>query len=161
MSWETLATLVSGSGNLERIISKTAIRDHVMGLPDSSYKSTKLLPKLDKANKERHKWWAEQFWIFFQSAQTFNNAQIILVHMDEKWFFSIVVRHNLKYIPFLGIEPMQHSVQHKLHIDKTMGIASTAFVPKTTIWSVEEKHTSCRSQESVGWRRPNVTPTSA
>ena len=49
--------------------------------------------------------------------------------MDEKWFWSIVVRQNLKCIPVLGIEPVQHGVQHKSHLDKTMGIASTGFIP--------------------------------
>ena len=49
--------------------------------------------------------------------------------MDEKWFWSIIVCQNLKYVPFLGIEPVQHVVQHKFHLDKIMGIASTAFVP--------------------------------
>ena len=45
------------------------------------------------------------------------------------WFWSIVVRRNLKCIPVLGIEPGQHGVQHKSHLDKTMGIASTGFIP--------------------------------
>ena len=49
--WKTLATLVSGSGNLEMMSDKT-IRKFVMALPNSSYKTTKLLPKLDKANKQ-------------------------------------------------------------------------------------------------------------
>ena len=49
--------------------------------------------------------------------------------MDEKWFWSIIVRQNLKYIPFLSIEPVHHAVQHKSHLDIIMGIASTAFVP--------------------------------
>ena len=49
--------------------------------------------------------------------------------MDEKWFWSIVVRRNLKCIPVLGIEPVQHGVQHKSHLDKMMGIASTGFIP--------------------------------
>ena len=33
-------------------------------------------------------------------------------------------------VPFLGIEPVIHNVQHKSHLQKTMGIASAAFVPK-------------------------------
>lgn len=80
VSWTTVATLVSGSGNLE-MIGETAIREFVMSLPDSSYKATRILPKLDKANKQRRLWWAHQFWIFWQSAVTFNEIQIILAHM--------------------------------------------------------------------------------
>ena len=129
VSWTTLATLVSGSGNLE-MIGETAIREFVMSLPDSSYKSTRILPKLDRANKQRRYWWAHQFWIFWQSAVTFNGIQIILAHMDEKWFWSIVIRRNLKSVPFFGIEPVQHGVQHKSHLEKIMGIASTAFAPE-------------------------------
>jgi hypothetical protein len=50
-------------------------------------------------------------------------------HMDEKWFFAIVVRRNNKSVPFLGVAPVHHAVHHKSHIDKLMVIASTAFLP--------------------------------
>ncbi|KAL7577336.1 hypothetical protein ACA910_002073 [Epithemia clementina (nom. ined.)] len=128
VSWRTVATLIAGSGNLE-MISATTIRNFVMSLPESTYTSTKRLPKLDRSNKQRRLWWAQQFWIFFESSKQFNNLQIVLVPMDKKWFWSIVVRRNLKCVPVLGIEPVQHGIQHKSHIEKTMGIASTAFVP--------------------------------
>ena len=127
-SWALLATLVSGSGNLE-MISKNTIRDFVLELPGTTYTSTRILPKLCTSNKENRLLWAQQFWIFWESAVYFNGVQILLVHMDEKWFWSIVVRRNLKCVPFLGIEPVQHDVQHKSHLDKVMGIASTAFEP--------------------------------
>ncbi len=127
-SWRQLATLVSGVGNLE-LLGRTAIQEFVMSLPDSSYKSTRLLPRLNQGNKNRRLYWSHQFWIFWQSAVTFNGVQIILVHMDEKWFWSVVVRRNNKCVPFFGVEPVQHGVQHKSHLDKIMGIASTAFAP--------------------------------
>lgn len=60
----------------------------------------------------------------------FDDVQIILVHMDEKWFWSIVVRNNLKSVPFLGIEPVIHGIQNASHLDKGMVIASTAFAPQ-------------------------------
>jgi hypothetical protein len=60
----------------------------------------------------------------------FNGIQIALVYMDEKWFWSIVVRRNLKCAPFLGAEPAQRGVQHESHLEKVMGIASTAFAPE-------------------------------
>ena len=95
VSWTTLATLIAGTGNLQPISDDT-IRRYVMSLPDSSYKTTRILPKLDKANKQQRLWWSHQFWIFWNSAVSFNTKQIILVHMDEKWFWAIVVRRNLK-----------------------------------------------------------------
>ena len=133
VSWNTIATLVAGSGNAQ-LISGETIRKFCMSLPDSSYKSTRILPHLDQANKERRYWWAIQFWIFWKSAKTFNNVQVVLVHMDEKWFWSIVVRRNNKSIPMLGIKPVVHSVHHKNHIEKTMGIVAVAYAPKQNDW---------------------------
>lgn len=57
------------------------------------------------------------------------NAQVALSHMDEKWFFGIVMWKHNKSIPFLGVMWVSHSVTHKSHINKTMAIASAAFVP--------------------------------
>ncbi len=128
VSWRTVATLVSGSGNLE-IIGKTAIQTFTMTLPDSTYVSTRILPLLNQANKKRRLWWSHEWWIFWRSAVSFNQVQMLLVHMDEKWFWAIVVRRNLKCIPFLEVEPVQHGVHHKSHLDKIMGIASTAYAP--------------------------------
>jgi hypothetical protein len=56
-----------------------------------------------------------------------NGIQIVMAHMDEKWFWSIAACRNLKCIPFLGAEPAQRGVQHESHLEKVMGIASTAF----------------------------------
>lgn len=47
--WKKLATNVAGAGNLQPL-SEWSIRTFVMGLPDSCYKTTRILPKLDKAN---------------------------------------------------------------------------------------------------------------
>jgi hypothetical protein len=80
-------------------------------------------------HKQKRLSWSNQFWIFWNSAKRFNQRQVILVHQDEKWFFGLVVCKNNKSVPFLGIEPVSHSVHHKSHINKTMAIASTAFAP--------------------------------
>jgi hypothetical protein len=127
VSWRQMANLLAGSGL--QLVGAAAIREYVMTLPDSAYKTTRLLPQLNQGNKQRRKEWAHQFWIFWHSAVTFNGVQILLVHMDEKWFWAIVVRMNQKCVPFLGIEPVNHEVHHKSSIDKIMGIASTAFAP--------------------------------
>ena len=63
-------------------------------------------------------------------SKRFHSVQVILVHMDEKWFFAFVARRNLKMVPALGITPVVHRIQHKSHIDKTMGIVSTEFIPQ-------------------------------
>ena len=133
VSWETIATMVAGPGNPQPI-SAGAIRRFCMSLPKSSYKSTRIIPALNQASIDRRYWWSIQFSIFWRSAKTFNHVQLIVVHMDEKWFWSIVVRRNKKSIPMLGIEPVIHSVQHKNHLEKTMAIVAVGFVPKDNDW---------------------------
>jgi hypothetical protein len=101
-----------------------------MGQPDSSYKTTRILPKLDQSTIQRPWDWSLQFWIFWQSATRLApTIQLVLVHMDEKWFYEIVLRRNVKYVPFFGIELVDHSIQHKSHIGKQMVVASTYFLP--------------------------------
>jgi hypothetical protein len=64
-----------------------------MGLPDSSYTSTCIFPLLDKQSTERRYNWAKAFWIFRNTATSLRqDAQFVLVHMDEKWFYAIVAR---------------------------------------------------------------------
>jgi hypothetical protein len=110
VSWTQVATLVSGTGNLE-IISDKTIRQFVMSLPESSYQSTRILPKLDEANRLRRLWWSHQFWIFWKSAVAFNNGvQILLVHMDEKWFWCIAVRPRARWTPLSCPELLHNSL---------------------------------------------------
>lgn len=56
-------------------------------------------------------------------------AQMMLVHMDEKWFFCAVARKNDKTVPHCGVCPVQHHAHHKSHIGKVMCIATTGCLP--------------------------------
>lgn len=58
--WRRIATLVSGAGNLQSV-SYSTIRKRIMETPDFAYKTTRILPKLDKACIEQRYWWAQQF----------------------------------------------------------------------------------------------------
>jgi hypothetical protein len=40
-------------------------------------------------------------------------VQTVLMHMDEKWFFAIVVRRNNKSVPFLGVAPVHQTASRK------------------------------------------------
>jgi len=95
VSWELLATLVAGSGNLQ-LVGQRAIRKCVMALPESTCKSTEMPPKLDEANIQRRLWWPHQFWVLWKSGAHFEAVQVLLVHMDEKWLWSTAVRMHLK-----------------------------------------------------------------
>jgi hypothetical protein len=102
----------------------------MMSLPGSSYDKTMFHPKLDDSCKARRLQWGVAFWIFWETATPFaHRIQIVLIHMDEKWFYAIAIRKNNKRMPFLGVEPVQHAIHHKSHIPKVMRICSTAFIP--------------------------------
>lgn len=49
-----------------------------------------------------------------------DNAKILWVHFDEKWFKALVPRSNAKMCPALGIEKDSMSVHHKSHIEQVM-----------------------------------------
>ena len=101
-----------------------------MGLPDSHYTTTRLHPKLDSQHKLRRYVWSISFWIFWNSAKAMaQKVQVLLLHMDEKWFFEIIIRKHNKCIPFYGCFPVNHTIHHKSHIGKTMVTCSSAFEP--------------------------------
>ena len=129
ISWSKLTSQINGAG--VPIISKTTLRRHIMKLPQSSYTTTQLLPKLNSSTKNKRLDWAKAFWIFWNQAKLLTNKVfVLLVHMDEKWFYSTVVRKNNKYVPFLGMEkPTYHRVNKKSHLHKEMFICSTGYLP--------------------------------
>lgn len=53
--------------------------------------------------------------------------------MDEKWFFSTVIRRHLKSVPFLGIKPVIHGLQSASNIYKEMMIVTTAYAPHNNV----------------------------
>jgi hypothetical protein len=130
ITWKEIESgLRGGAGNLPLVDAET-IRKYVMALPELSYQSTRIHPKLDAQLRARRYEFAHAFWIFWSTAKAFaQKCQIILVQMDEKWFYALVVRRNNKSIPFLGVEPVNHPVRHKSHIGKVLVICSTAFEP--------------------------------
>ena len=55
--------------------------------------------------------------------------QMMLVHMDEKWFWTVVKRRHNKNIASLGIQPVAHKTHHTSHIHKVLEIATSRFLP--------------------------------
>ena len=53
ITWRQLTTQVSGGEGQLRPFSDRTVREFVMGLPDSSYTSTRIFPLLDKQSTER------------------------------------------------------------------------------------------------------------
>jgi hypothetical protein len=129
ISWTGLERALNGENGGAKIVSANTIRRFVTSTPDFSYKTTRILPFLNKGTKEKRLNWSLQFWVFWQSAKSFQGVQVVLLQMDEKWCYQIVVRKNDKSVPFFGVEPVVHSVQHKSHIGKILMIASSGFIP--------------------------------
>ena len=128
ITWRKIAQRVSGDKTV-RIVTHVTVMKYVMGLPDSGYQSTKIHPKLDDQHIKRRYEWTINFWLFWNGAKLMNGAQILLTHMDEKWFYGIVVRKHNKVVPCFGCYPRSMSVHHKSHINKIMAIAVTGFAP--------------------------------
>ena len=129
ITWRTLADKLSGDGPL--IVNKSTVMNFVMSLPDSSYTTTRILPMLTAQTKKFRYEWAKSFHILWHGGRMVTpKVQLVLVQSDEKWFFSLVVRQNLKCIPFFGCKPVDHAVHHKNHIGKILVFVMTAFVPK-------------------------------
>ena len=68
-----------------------------MSLPKSEYTKTYIHPKLTNDRKQRRYDWSRAFYMFWETAMVVAaEIQTVLLHMDEKWFFAIVVRRNNK-----------------------------------------------------------------
>ena len=125
VSWRQVAANAARNGNIEPMSADSIS----MALLNLLRKTAQSLPKLNKANKMHCLWWAQHFWTLRQSAICFWH-QVTLAHMDEKWFWSVIVHRNLKSMPFLGVALKKHNIQHKSQFDEILDIASTAFAPK-------------------------------
>lgn len=55
--------------------------------------------------------------------------KIVYIHIDEKWFMSLVLRLYNKCAPAFGCHPVWHRVHHKNSIDKLLAICAVAIVP--------------------------------
>lgn len=59
-----------------------------------------------------------------------NKVQVVYFHIDEKWFYSLVIRMHNKCVPALGVQGVFNRIHHKNSIDKTLAICACAFVPR-------------------------------
>ena len=118
-SWKSLEEHLQGGATNPKMISRETIRRAFMSMDGSKYISTNFLPALNESSKTKRMNWSVNFWLFWDTAKIFKRkTRILLVHMDEKWFYSMVLRRHSKMIPVLGIIPKNTHVHHKKHIDK-------------------------------------------
>ena len=75
--------------------------------------------------------WAKNWWCFWKAAASIptEDAIVVNVHMDKKWFYAVRSRSNCKELTSIGLEGNNYHVQHKNHIGKELYVVVTAFVP--------------------------------
>jgi hypothetical protein len=104
ISWKGLERALNEDGGGVKIVSASTIRRYITATPGFQYKTTRLLPFLSVGTKEKRLTWALEFWVFWESAKRFDQGvQVVLIQMDEKWCYEIVVRKNNKLVPFFGV----------------------------------------------------------
>ena len=118
------------ASELGDIVSVNTIRKYIKSQQGFRTRKDRLLPHLDRQAKRRRVEWAQSFWVFWRSCMLVNTQrmQIVLIHMDEKWFYVIRTRTGCKVIPAWGVMPKDSYVHHKSHVGKEMYIVVTAFV---------------------------------
>lgn len=129
---DTKGTLsyVAMSAQLNDIVCADTIRRFLLTKEGYHIRKSRLIPHLTKGNIAKRKEWAETYWVFWKAVKTINNetTQYVMVHMDEKWFYAVKTRSNCKVLTSIGLEPTNHHVQHRSHVDKLMFICVTAYV---------------------------------
>ena len=132
LSWRDLARQLSENGRLSyQVVSHETLRKTFMRNKDFEYKSTKLIPLLTKFHEKKRFDWSQNFFAFWHmSSLLAPSVQLCLCDQDEKWFYALVARNNIKSIPSIGVFPHKHMCGNKHHIHKIMVTCTTGFLPR-------------------------------
>jgi hypothetical protein len=87
ITWRGLAAQVAGDAKEVAPFCHVTVQTFVMGLPNSEYSKTYIHPKLTIECKQRRFDWVRAFYMFWEAAIVLaRGVQVVLIHMDEKWF---------------------------------------------------------------------------
>ena len=116
--------------HLGNIVSTNTIRKFLKSKDGFHMRKDRILPHLDTQAKTRRYEWAQTFWLFWTLARHIpsSRAKLVLIHMDEKWFYAIRTRTNNKVLGSIGLTQNFSYVQHKSHIGKEMYIVVTGYI---------------------------------
>ena len=120
------------AAHLDNKLSINTIRHHMLKQHGYLTRRDRVLPHLNKRTMAKHYMWCKNFWLFWKSVCCITNPRktvVVLVHMDEKWFYAIRCRSTNKVLTSIGMEPVDFYNQHKNHVHKEMFVVCTAFVP--------------------------------
>ena len=157
LTWQQLTSSLCGEGI--PFISHVSIADNIMKLPESRYTTTRIFPLLNEATKKRRLEWALNFWVFWNSAKL-TSTIVLLCHMDEKWFYSLVTITNNKWVPFLGMDEckVSSSLQHKYNTSSTYKKQCTSVqlltYRITMMYHKEDCHLKLQWNGAAGWFQP-------
>ena len=115
---------------LGNIVNHVSIMNFLKSQEGFTMRKDRIFPSLDLAAKERRVKWAQKWWTFWKCVTSIptDKALVVNVHMDEKWFYAVRARTNVKELTSIGLENNYSRVHHKNNIEKTMYIVVTAYV---------------------------------
>ena len=115
---------------LNNIVSINTIRQYLTNQPTFGTRKDRILPALDKQAMQRRFKWAQTYWLFWSLCKSIpsSKARLVLMHMDEKWFYACRTRTNCKVYTDIGLDANEYYAHHKSHIQKEMYIVCTAYV---------------------------------
>ncbi len=107
INWRRLAEQIAGGAKNVQPIGPDALSRWVMGTEGFRYTETQTLPQ------ERMKW-AVAFHISWEGARIMaQKVQVLYTNIDEKWFYSLVIRRHNEVVPEFGVAPVYHRIHHK------------------------------------------------
>ena len=133
ISWERLASQVAGENRKVHPVSARTIAKFVKATPSFHYFVTRVLPQCTTERvKAWRRCWAIQFHIFWEGAKLIaKKVQVVLFHIDERWFYSLVIQKNNKCVPAFGVQGVWNRVHHKNAINKTLAICAISSICAT------------------------------
>ncbi|KAL7498080.1 hypothetical protein ACHAWT_009842 [Skeletonema menzelii] len=131
ISWRRLAEQIAGGERNAQPIGPDALSSWVMGKDGFRYIETQTLPQCttERTKKIRMKW-AISFHMFWEGAKMVaQKVQVLYTNIDEKWFYSLVIRRYNKVVPEFEVHPVFHRIHHKDNMDKLLAICAIGFAP--------------------------------
>ena len=118
------------ANTMGNFISVKPIRKYLKAQDGFHMRKDRILPALDRQAKERRVVWGHTFWVFWKIICAISRQQyfIVIVHMDEKWFYVMVTRSNFKVLIYIDLDSVDYYAHHKSYLEKEMYIVVTAYV---------------------------------
>ena len=131
ISWEALAQQIAGGEKVAQPICGRSLAKWVAGTDGFRYMKTQTLPQCTtERTKKIRKRWAVTFHIFWEGAKMVaKEVQLLYTNIDEKWFYSLVIRLHNKVVPLFGVSPVFHRIHHKDNMDKLLAICAIGIAP--------------------------------